>query len=413
MKVVCSICGREIDGAKDYDYYVTDEGEIVGHFCCCQHIKRCSCGRIIKKEKPRCDKCEKKIYTNHINEYRTKPVGVFRNYGLDTTQPINHTRYYGLEIEYNNCNYSTVWINGEKKKLYTDKWLYNKRDSSIGSGVEIVTSPMDKKSVNKLLDNMEDIFEYIKTCSDHTENAGIHIHITRKSISIPDVYKIAMLLNNSECVDNYSKRLLYYLSGRLKVPNLDASFNDRYCSIANNNNLNSMSTGHTVAFNTSNDNTLEFRIFKSTADVNVIKSYVELVNKIIEFCHTNGIRSITINNFMIWLKDNTKNKVILSRIKEFEDALGEIDVVNRNFSFDIYELIRGVKWYDYPEIINALNCDSNIKNALRNSHVYQNRVPQYLSGKNIDIIKKLINTVRKASIYYILNNQERIDIECA
>lgn len=413
MKVVCSICGREINGREGFDYYVTDDGEIVGHFCCCSILRRCGCGRLIKKDKPRCNDCEERIYSNHINGYCTKPVGVFKNYKLDTTKPINHTRYYGIEMEYNNCDYHIVWDRGERKKLYTDKWLYNKTDSSIRNGVEIVTSPMDRKSVNKLLDNMVNIFEYVKECSEHTNNAGIHIHVTRKSISIPDVYKIAMLLNNSEYVDEYSKRLLYYLSGRLPEPSLETTFSYSYCSVANNDRLRSMSTGHNVAFNTYNHNTLEFRIFKSTADVEVIKSYVELVDKIIEFCHTHGIRSITINNFIMWLKDNTKNKIILNRIKEFEDALGEVGAVSRNFSYNIYELIRGIKWYAYPRLIYSLNDNSNIRDAVKKRNAYVNLVPKYFSGRNKEVIDKLINTVRKASIYYILNNQERINVECA
>ena len=74
----CEVCGKEIKGSN---YHTTADGEFICDDCFISYnLTRCSvCGGLILKTKQRCNECENKIYTNHINPYVTKPVGVFKN----------------------------------------------------------------------------------------------------------------------------------------------------------------------------------------------------------------------------------------------------------------------------------------------------------------------------------------------
>ena len=409
----CEVCGKEIKGSN---YHTTADGVFICDDCFTSYnLTRCSvCGELILKTKQRCNECENKIYTNHINPYVTKPVGVFKNFRSDNTKQIKGVRYYGIEMEFNCCDSRKVWSEGDKNRLYTDKWLYNKSDSSITSGVEVVTSPMDRRSVNYLLDNMEPIFDYVKNDSAYRYNAGVHIHVTKETISIPDRYKLGMLLNNNDSIsNNKDKQMMLYLSGRILSLDKVNSIDDHYYQMANTDSLKGQSTGHSVALNTKNSHTFEFRIFKSSADKDVIKSYVELVDKMMEFCHVTGISRITIGNFIDWLKLNTKNKIILGRITEFEDTIGKINKRNRIFYLDVNSLLRGIRWEEYPALIQSLNNNSNLKVAFKHYENYSNQIPKTYYGNNKELIYRLEKPIKITARNYILRNQERIKIKCA
>ena len=280
--------------------------------------------------------------------------------------------------------------------------------------MEVVTSPMDRRSVNYLLDNMEPIFDYVKNDSAYRYNAGVHIHVTKETISIPDRYKLGMLLNNNDSIsNNKDKQMMLYLSGRILSLDKVNSIDDHYYQMANTDSLKGQSTGHSVALNTKNSHTFEFRIFKSSADKDVIKSYVELVDKMMEFCHVTGISRITISNFIDWLKLNTKNKIILGRITEFEDTIGKINKRNRIFYLDVNSLLRGIRWEEYPALIQSLNNNSNLKVAFKHYENYSNQIPKTYYGNNKELIYRLEKTIKITARNYILRNQERIKIKCA
>lgn len=410
MTVTCSVCGEVITDTRNATKTV--EGEYVCMNCATHdYITRCQgCGGwIIKREgRQRCANCEEQIYKNNINGYCTKPIPQFKNSVGENGKEYN-VRYYGLEMEFNNCDCTT--IHELCNNLYLDKWIYNKRDGSIDRGVEVVTSPMDKKSLNKLMKEMQPIFDYVED-HDYKHGAGLHIHVSKNSISPQDRYKICILLNNSK--RNKERNILYYLSGRTSKPLSDVGVDDHYFRIGVSDSLNCRATGHSVALNTSNRCTYEFRIFKSTNKPEVIKSYVELVDTMIDFCHINGIKDITVQNYIQYLKANTKDTVLLEKIDTYERKCGKIlskrPILLNN---EIMDMLKGINWSDYYKVMYAIQRFG--RRSLRDIQTTINELSSCnltVKPSDDEVINRLDKTLRACLIKEIQDKEREIK-ECA
>ena len=215
IKIVCSDCGKEI---KDKNFCVDEYDNIICRDCATSKYHNCKgCSKLIKKTKKYCDRCNSEIYRNGINSYSTKPDSIFKNYKLDNDKDMNRV-YYGMELEISYLN--PFMAKGLFKDLYKNKFMYNKSDSSLTEGVEIVTSPCDMRSIKYLLSKMKPGLEWLKSFnSDYCSNAGIHIHVSKKMVSPFDMIKLYKLLNSYTIQSADDKKAILYLSGR--ITNLD------------------------------------------------------------------------------------------------------------------------------------------------------------------------------------------------
>ena len=362
----------------------------------------CRCGRVFLHEEgqERCNVCESNIYEFSCNDYSTKPRTEFKFYNKDRVecsyknQP--KRRYFGLEMEYSYVDPAEV--RSANSKLYHDRFLYNKRDGSLyGGGVEIVTAPMDIDTIKKyFIKEMVDIFDYITEVDsdeDVSYNAGVHIHVNKDSIPPMDLYKVHALLN-LHCTDD-EKRILYYLCGRSDVY---GGCDDHYFTIGTSKSLvYKNNSGRHIALNTRNNNTFEFRLFKSTYDCEVLLSYIELVEKLLEFANIHGMIDMRISNFILWLKDNTKNKVLSKKLENvFEKYKLNSNKITVH-SQDMIIKLKGINYKDYPRIISYIE-DRGVRNldGLRRSDFiyYSNwddgEPANCLSRKLLEVYKKVL-----------------------
>jgi len=382
-----------------------------------KYLTRCrECNSLMVKPKdniPRCPECEERIYKNTINSYGTKPRAVFKTNNKDSNIEMG-CRYYGLELEYNNTDRCKVYNLGEE--LYTSKYIYNKSDGSISSGVEVVTSPCDKKSLKYLLEKMEDkMFPYIRE-RQYTMNAGVHIHVNKKSIDVIDRYKLCILLNTGQT--QKEKYMIFYLSGRTKSSK-DFSSQFRYCDIGATDRLFSNLEGHSYALNTANRHTYEFRIFRASADKEMILSYVEMVDTMIEFCHTHGVKDIRISTYIKWLKTHTDNKILLRKIQTFEKSNGVFDdsmCIATNE--EVLKRLKGIHWSDYSQLIpyiEKLSSNKKILSEIENFKSHGNKRYSKDSEKDSGIVTAVKETSRKCMISLILKevDKRKGKVKCA
>lgn len=302
----CSRCGNNVNAN---DVVVTDFG-----FICKDCLKagretyhKCLvCGTYTDNENMICDNCTSGVYVRNINSYGTKPKPIFKNYKYDKDIPLSK-RYYGLELEYSNTN--SVKVKEKMFDLYKDKWLYNKGDGSLYNGVEIVTSPCDYKSIMCLLDKMKEPIKEITNKAKYKQNAGIHIHVSRKSIPSYNIYKLSYLLNNKQAKKLSS--IMFYLSGR----NVKVSDNClvRYAKIGDIAKFKN-DTDRYLALNLTNKDTIEFRIFKATNDMDKVKSYINFVESMINFVDITPFKEVNLNNYLLYLLNNPFDKKINDRL---------------------------------------------------------------------------------------------------
>lgn len=353
-EIICSKCGKKL--SKGSRILLTEDDEVICSWCAEHNYYRCSCDRFIDMSYGRhiCKSCDENVYRRVLNSYSTKPIPNFKNSKAKDGVGLK-TRYYGLEMEYSYVSPGAAYA--IMNELYRDKWLYNKTDGSLSQGVEIVTSPMDKKKLYELMDKMADGFEYIRGCPRHTYNAGIHIHVTKNSVSPLDRYKLAYLLNK-KCSEE-EKCFLYYICNRIsKGQAKEMKYEDDYYSVGLSNSISqiveSVKTpekfNRHIAVNFSPRNTIEFRLFKSTTKVEEIKSYVEIVDMILDFCNKSPIRSINIPNLKKYIEDNSKNKILLTKIKRY-NTLHKLFPSDNVYSMSgLWDSMIGVKYDNYLEI---------------------------------------------------------------
>jgi transcription initiation factor TFIIIB Brf1 subunit/transcription initiation factor TFIIB len=390
-----------------------DNGEFVCNNCYTSyHYILCRCGRVYLPEegKERCNICEGRIYEYSCNDYSTKPRTEFKFYNKDRVECSYNNqpkkRYFGLEMEYSYVDPAEV--RSANSKLYNDRFLYNKRDSSLyGGGVEIVTAPMDIDTIKKyFIKEMVDIFSYIETVDDDEDvsyNAGVHIHVNKNSIPPMDLYKVHALLN-LHCTDD-ERKVLYYLCGRSDIY---GSCDDHYFAVGSSNSfIYKKDSNRHIALNTRNSNTFEFRLFKSTYDCEVLLSYIELVEKLLEFAHLHGIVDMRISNFILWLNNNTKDNVLCNKIKN----IFEIYKLNSNRiivnSKDMIIKLKGISYKDYPKLVSYIEDRGarSLTGLNRSSFLYYSN---WSEGEPTNCLsKKLLEVYKKVLISKIMKEVKR------
>ena len=107
-----------------------------------------------------------------------------------------------------------------------------------------------------LLDKMKNPIKNITSGTKYTQNAGIHIHVSKKSIPSYNIYKLSYLLNNMQAKE--LSYIMFYLSGR------NAKVSDNYLgTYAKIGDISEFKneTDRYLALNLTNEHTIEFRIF--------------------------------------------------------------------------------------------------------------------------------------------------------
>ena len=412
MELICKHCGAPVglDSAR-----TTEDGDIICSSCARNHYTKCgTCSNYIPLSEFRhvCKVCDEVVYTKPINNYSLKPIPRFKGKKFSS----NSTgRYFGLEMEFNRVTPDSAFI--IFKDLYKDKWLYNKHDGSISSGVEIVTNPLDKYNVKQLLDKMSTGLERISKTRGYRDNAGIHIHVNRKSIDPIDIYKLGYLLNYRS--SSYEKRIIYYIAGRNNKSTTLAD-NYHYCKIGNvptKRNMNSTRDRY-QALNLGNRETIEFRIFSASADPTQIAMYVDFVNDMIEYCHSHGLKDINIASFITWemqRKDN--NPKIKQKVNNFFKYNGAVQAIQNIYKVDI-NILRGIHVTKYKDIIDNLKYCGNIRDVITlvdwarvgdASRMPLSRDMVHKFGQELALGKTIENTLRKVLINDIMKGLK----ECA
>lgn len=406
MDFKCKHCGSISDARYAR---ITENGDMICMDCYEAYYVSCNnCGAAIKASEDRrlCKDCSDIIYRKPINSYSTKPFPVFKGKKYNDNRL---SRFYGLELEYSYT--PAILAYSLFNKEYKDKFLYNKSDSSLHDGVEIVTSPLDKQTLTELLGRMNEGLSEIGSIKNYNKNAGIHIHVNRASLDTLTIYKLSYLLNVSATEDE--KRIMYYISGRNRLSTTRTS-EYHYSVIGGSDTKRSACRqgDRYRAINLNNANTVEFRMFASTTNVDNILMYIDFVDDMIEYASKFSFKNMNISSFISWEKSNCKNELIKRRIKNFERHNNTFDQKENMYRIGIKD-IKGINikyWDTLIEIIKRNNIDYSIKqiNMLKTNP--DSVVVNYSSpvkNKSSNLIKILEKTLGRVIINKIIKEQEQ------
>lgn len=301
-KHICDTCSNITsfcDNCKNVVYqYDTIYNETIDGIICrdcfktlnCYFCPICNC---VRSGGDNCCEDVIEFKSNQVMPYNFKPDPIF--FKLTSK---NKPLFFGVELEIGGApsieNVNNL-INDDNGELF-----YFKQDGSIPTyGVEIVTHPATlefheskKSGWRKLLSKA--IKEQLRGFEHH--DCGIHIHVNRDYFEKNDFAKIDLFVNNYErFFRKLSRRhtsFAEFIRNKPKV--LIGKFNGVRFS----------------AVNFANENTIEFRMFRSTMKYSALMSTIELTHAICNFVKNNEFnlfleeKNETISDFVSFIIQN-------------------------------------------------------------------------------------------------------------
>ena len=279
VTVICDHCGRRI--SRDAD--AGNENITLCADCYHRYYVTCDrCGRILLEDdayyesddddRPYCYHCH--CQNNVIHNYYYKPEPIFYGSGL---------RYFGVELEGDCAGEDHV---NAKKVLdianSIDEFAYCKHDGSLSDGFELVTHPMTLAfhQMQMPWGQILDCLRHMGYRSHQTSTCGLHCHINRSSLGkTPEQQEevIARILyfvekhweelvefsrRTQQQLDQWASRYGYHDSPKAILKRAKGGMG-RYCCV-----------------NLTNEDTIEFRLFRGTLKYNTIIAALQLVDQI-------------------------------------------------------------------------------------------------------------------------------------
>ena len=282
--VICQYCNQRV-WDEDIHY---DEGQAICPDCFDQHFLTCvGCGRVIhenearylddEEDYPYCHSCyEDREGQEAIHDYSYKPEPIFYGQG---------PRYFGVELEIDGAGESRSNARALLDIFNQDHRLaYIKHDGSLTDGLEIVTHPLSLDYHLKQAPWQEVMARAVQQgyTSHQAGTCGLHIHISRTAFGREERKQdqaIARILyffeKHWEELLKFSRRTQAQLNrwasryGYKEQPREILDHAKKGCH-----------AGRYTCVNLTNDETIEFRIFRGTLKYNTLIATLQLLDKI-------------------------------------------------------------------------------------------------------------------------------------
>ena len=242
------------------------------------------CGRVEPIDNMYDDDICKSCYAE---EYYIKPYHSnypdLRFYSLDNDEEL----YLGVELEVDdggeigkNAMAACDYVNSLEK---TGKnFLYCSHDGSLDDGFEVITQPATFNFHVSLYSNYANMMRYLSKHgykSHDTRTCGIHVHFNRSFYRKNDELYTSRLLY---LVDKFWNQIVIF--SRRNVYSMDRyalKKDQKAKEFYKEKNQSGLHDDHYYSLNISNFDTIEFRMFKGTLNVNTILATLQLVNNIV------------------------------------------------------------------------------------------------------------------------------------
>jgi hypothetical protein len=321
--IICDKCGIRVwvdDNFGDYDTRLCKT-------CYDAHYTRCGdCGIVIRNDnvyridgstEPYCYYC----YTNpedddSIHNYSYKPIPIF--YGDASVN-----RYFGVELEVDDGGRSSSNAHHLLQATNrTTETIYIKNDGSLNNGFEIVTHPMtlDYHMNDMEWEKLTQKALRIGYKSHKTDTCGLHIHINRTTFGNDTYYQELCISRILFIIERFWEELLRF-SRRNKDQVTDWAnrygFRHEPVEILNTAKSGNCNNRYTC-LNLTNENTIEFRIFKGTLKSNTIIATLQLVNHLCDMASSMETDNVTDLNWCSFVEgiDKSRYPELVAYLKE-------------------------------------------------------------------------------------------------
>jgi len=206
-------------------------------------------------------------------------------------------RFIGVELEVETRDVSrTDKVQVLHKIINNEVWgssVFFENDGSLNNGFEIISQPMGMDKHRELWSWLTDKDAIRGLRSHNTTTCGLHVHISRDTLSKLQVAKIVTFVNDPENEPLIRAVARRYAEGycRIKTKKIGAAAQseDRY-----------------EAVNITPRKTIEFRIFKGTLKYESLMAAIQFSNAVVDFCgrSTTSIRDLKSDQFLDFIRSD-------------------------------------------------------------------------------------------------------------
>lgn len=215
-----------------------------------------------------------------LHAWNFKPKPVFNGEGK---------KFLGLEMEFHRCGESDERANHIIADL--NKIVYAKHDGSLHNGMEFVTHPCTPKFHMQNIDYGA-FFSRVQSLNGQSgANSGLHIHVNRDFFKTNEA--IAKVVRFAE---NNFKTLMQFSGRTDEDSNWCAKYGYTVKELTRIYEVAQESGQKYRAVNLRPNHTIEFRMFRSTQDVNRIHAYIQFVDVITDLANMNSVKYIGWSN---------------------------------------------------------------------------------------------------------------------
>lgn len=331
----CVECGRRIE---TNDYFCTTDGNHVCPDCFDESYNRCChCGNVMRldasyymggdthHESPYCGGCFEWERNRVIHRFDYKP-DTLHFHKCDNED--NYQRYFGVELEIAGAGESEERAKSIIAVANADaENVYIKHDGSLTNdddevdGFEIVTEPCTLRYHHEEMPwkQITDKARSLGYLSHQTGVCGLHVHVNRESLGMTEDERDATIANILYFVEHHWNELVLFSRRTEGSINRWAS---RYGYKTNARDIlrkakdiaNMGHDGRYTCVNLTNRNTIEFRIFRGTLNVNTIMATLQLVNRICDIARRQSCTEIqrrSWTRFVLSLDPNREAELIV------------------------------------------------------------------------------------------------------
>ena len=283
--IICSHCGRQIPSNENSGNDTTPlcESCYEQHYTTCEH-----CGRLIlysnayyergdeDEDYPYCYDCyEQRRSSGGIHDYYYKPDPIFYGQG---------PRFFGVELEIDGAGESDSKANHVMEVGNEEtEHIYCKHDGSLDDGFEIVSHPMSLDYHMNRMPWAEIIAKAreLGYTSHQAGTCGLHVHVSRDAFGDTEAKQdeaIARVLYFFE--KNWNELLNFSRRTRRQLDQWAAryGYKDQPREL-----LDQVKKGRAnryTAVNLTNEDTVEFRMFRGTLKLNTFLATLQLLDRI-------------------------------------------------------------------------------------------------------------------------------------
>ena len=330
--VVCEHCGKLV---PEDEVHETSEGWMVCTDCKNEHYVNCDgCGYLILMDDAHnshgryyCDSCYKDSYRvmdyHDFNSRKYKPRRINDN-------DADERMLFGVELE---CDYGKLKIYNYDRWLDDDNLIHFESDGSLSDdGVECITMPCSLRFHQECMRwrNLCYLLKDDGFSSHDTSCCGLHVHMSRSELTPIQIIKMDVFLNRGyDFWSNIGRRSGIY-GGHYDVQKKADKYKGEYDNWCSHND-------RYQPLNTTNENTVEVRIFRGSLNPETILGTIELLHALPSFLDTIPITKVydTVNNTKKYIRyvyerhDKYENSCRMMRrlVNDEKDVklIGELD----------------------------------------------------------------------------------------